>query len=333
MLRMVSSSIDSLAMGRIPPYLVPLSLVQPVLSSVTTHPSDSLQAHLAYSLGGSILLHVDPEQSELAFLLNLPIVKSNNIYRLKDIVNVGFWQGNTHIMINTPDVVAYHDSNPQLYLAPNLRMCTLTKDIHYLCPSKPFLRDNTEGICGLQPMQRDMLCPAEAKPCTQSMWIQVPKGAILHLGDLALYHLPSEEYQSEVEIPAFFRNQNLTLEPELELSIEERGSQTIDITPLDTALQALSRLPVLTNFPVAQSWTAADTALCLATAIGYTLTLGLFFVLFNRVNGVQRSMNRCTAALPRTFKQKHQKRGTQAETMLNLTKVATQAEEPQAEEN
>ncbi|KAL1258488.1 hypothetical protein QQF64_009065 [Cirrhinus molitorella] len=157
-------------------------------------------------------------------------------------------------------VVAYHDSNPQLCLAPNLRMCTLTKDIHYLCPSKPFLRDGTEGICGLKPMQRDTLCPAEAKPRAQvtetraeivgnrwlvntpirtatltydqhdtatrvslpnqSMWIQVPKGAILHLGDLALYHLPSEQYQSEVEIPVFFRDYNLTLNPELELSIQ-----------------------------------------------------------------------------------------------------------------
>lgn len=373
MLREVSSSIDSLAMGRIPPYLVPLSLVQTVLSSATAHPPDSLQAHLAYSLGGSILLHVDPEHSEMAFLLNLPVIEPDNIYRLKDIVNVGFWQGNTHIRIHTPDVVAYHDSNPQLYLAPNLRMCTLTKDIHYLCPSKPFLRDNTEGICGLQPMQKETLCPAEAKPHAQvtetqaeivgnqwlvntpiraatltydqhdtatrislpnqSMWIQVPKGAILHLGDLALYHLPSDEYQSEVEIPDFFKDHSLTLEPEIELSIEKGGPQMIDITPIDTALQALSRLPVQTNFPVARSWTAADTALCLATAIGYTLTLGLAFILFNRVNGVQRSMNRCTAAFPRTFKRNHRKRGTQAETMLNLTTVNTTAGDPKAEEN
>ena len=187
-------------------------------------------------------------------------------------------------------MVAYHDSNPQLYLAPNLRMCTLTKDSHLLCPSKPFLRDNTEGICGLQPIQRETLCPAEAKPRTQvtetqaeivgnqwlvnfsihnakltfdqhdtatrvslpnqSMWIQVPKGAILHLGDLALYHLSSEEYQSEVKIPAFFKGHNLTLEPELELNIEKGGSQTIDITPIDTALLALSRLPVQTTFPI-----------------------------------------------------------------------------------
>lgn len=366
MLREVSSSIDSLAMGRIPPYLVPLSLVQTVLTSATTHPPDLLQAHLAYSLGGSILLHVDPEQSEMAFLLNLPIIESDNIYRLKDIVNVGFWQGNTSIRIHTPDVVAYHDSNPQLYLAPNLRMCTLTKDIHYLCPSKPFLRDNTEGICGLQPMPKGTRCPAEAKPRAQvtetqaeivgsqwlvntplhtatltydqhdtatrvnlpnrSMWIQVPKGAILHVGDLALYHLPSEEYQAEVEIPSFFKDHSLTLEPELEQSLEEGGSQMIDITPIDTALQALSRRPAQTNFPVARSWTPADTALCLATAVGYTLTLGLAFALFNRVNVVRRSINRCTAALPRTFKQNHRRRGTQAETMLN--KENTQAEDP-----
>ncbi len=102
MLCELSFSINSLTMDIILPYLVPLSLVQTVLSSATAHPPDSLQAHLAYSMGGSILLHVDGEQSEMAFLLNLPIVESDNIYRLKYIVNVGFWQGNTHIKIRTP---------------------------------------------------------------------------------------------------------------------------------------------------------------------------------------------------------------------------------------
>ncbi|ROL42748.1 hypothetical protein DPX16_8665 [Anabarilius grahami] len=172
MLREVSLSMDSLAMGRIPPYLVPLSLVQTVLASAAVRPTDPIQTHLAYSLGSAILLHVNPEQSEVAFLLNLPIIESDNIYRLKDIVNVWFWKGNTHVKIHTPAVVAYHDSNPQLYLAPNLRMCVLTKDIHYLCPSKPFLRDNTEGICRLQPMISDTRCPAEVKPRTQVIGTQ-----------------------------------------------------------------------------------------------------------------------------------------------------------------
>ena len=41
------------------------------------------------------------------------------------------------------------------------------------------------------------------------------------------------------------------MEPELELNIEKGGSQMIDITPIDTALLALSRLPVQTTFPIA----------------------------------------------------------------------------------
>ncbi|ROJ25355.1 Retrovirus-related Pol polyprotein from transposon 412 [Anabarilius grahami] len=372
MLREVSSSMDSLAMGRIPPYLVPLSLVQTVLASAAVRPSDSLQIHLAYSLGSAILLHVDPEQSEVAFLLNLPIIESENIYRLKDVVNVGFWKDNTHIKIHTPDMVAYHDSNPQLYLAPNLRMCTLTKDIHYLCPSKPFLRDNTEGICGLQPMVSDTRCPAEAKPRTQvigtqaeivgdrwlvntptrtatltydqhdtatrvslpnpSMWIQVPPGAILHLDDLALYHLSSEEYQSELEIPSFFKDHNLTLAPGLELRIEEGGPQLIDITPVDTALQALSRLPILTSSPIAQAWTAADSALCLSMAIGYALTLGLAFILFKKMKGMRESMDKCLPALPRGFKRKPRRGGPKTENVPNLIEMDSPSEDPKAED-
>ncbi len=126
-----------------------------------------IQTHLAFSWGSAIPLCVDPEAGDFAFLLSLPIIDSNSINRLKDVVNVGFWQGNTYVKIHTPEVVAYHDNNEQLYLAPNLRMCTLTKDIHFLCPSKPFVHDNTEGICGLESIRPDTSCPAEAKPCSQ----------------------------------------------------------------------------------------------------------------------------------------------------------------------
>ncbi len=177
------------------------------------------------------------------FLFSLPIVDVN-IYRLKDVVNVGFWQGNTYVKIHTPEVIVYHDNNEQLYLAPNLKMCTLTKDIHFLCPSKPFLRDNTEGICGLESIRPDTSCPAEATPRSQvevtqaeiignrwlvntpartatltydqhdtatrislpnqTLWITVPKGSILHIDELALYHLTDDEYQAEFEISQWF---------------------------------------------------------------------------------------------------------------------------------
>ncbi|KAL1277411.1 hypothetical protein QQF64_024084 [Cirrhinus molitorella] len=53
-------------------------------------------------------------------------------------------------------------------------------------------------------------------------------------------------------------------------------------------------MPALTNLPVVRSWTAADTALCLSTAIGYALTLGLAFILYRKVNEMQESVGRCT---------------------------------------
>ncbi len=137
MLHEVSSLIDNLTMGRIPHDLIHLSLVQNILSAIP--------------------LYVDPEAGDLVFFLSLPIIDANNIYWLKDVVNVGFWQGNTYVKIHTPEVSAYHDNNEQLYLASNLKMCTLNKDIHFLCPSKPFVRDNTEGIYGLESIRPDTL--------------------------------------------------------------------------------------------------------------------------------------------------------------------------------
>ncbi len=283
MLREVSSSIGNLVMGRIPHYLIPLSLVQNIQTSATAGPASPIQTHLAFSLGSAIPLYVDPEAGDLAFLLSLPIIDSNNIYRLKDVVNVVFWQGNTYVKIHTPEVVAYHDNNEQLYLVPNLRMCTRTKDIHFLCPSKPFVRDNTEGICGLESIRPDTSCPAEATPRSQvevtqaeiignrwlvntpartatltydqhdtatriilpnqTLWITVPKGSILHIDKLALYHLTDDEYQAEIEISPFFKQHSFVLDPELEERIKEEGTQLIDLTPVDTALEAITRLP------------------------------------------------------------------------------------------
>ncbi len=42
-------------------------------------------------------------------------------------------------------------------------MCMLTKDIHFLRPSKPFVRDNAEGICGREIIRLDTSCPAKSE--------------------------------------------------------------------------------------------------------------------------------------------------------------------------
>ena len=47
----IRSSVDSLAMGKIPPYLIQLSTVQNILSTTTRDVVTPIQAHLAYMLG------------------------------------------------------------------------------------------------------------------------------------------------------------------------------------------------------------------------------------------------------------------------------------------
>ncbi len=178
----------------------------------------------------------------------------------------------TPVKIHTPEVVTYHDNNEQLYLAPNLRMCTLTKDIHFLCPSKPFVRDNPEGICSLESIRPDTSCPAEARSQVevtqakiighrwlvntpartatliydqhdttthiilpnQTLGITVPKGSILHIDELALYHLTDDEYLAEIEISSFFKQRFFVLDTELEERIKEEGTKPIDLTPVDS---------------------------------------------------------------------------------------------------
>ncbi len=60
-------------------------------------------------------------------------------------------------------------------LAQNLKMGMLTKDVHFLCPSKPCVRDNTKVICGLESIKPDTSCPAEATPRSQ---VEVTQGEL-----------------------------------------------------------------------------------------------------------------------------------------------------------
>ncbi len=76
----------------------------------------------------------------------------------------------------------------------------------------------------------------------------------------------------------------------MEGRIKEERTQLIDLTPVDTALEAIARLPPA-GIPIIQSWSAADTALCISTIVGYVVTLTLAFLLHKRVNAVQESFN------------------------------------------
>ena len=158
LVREVSSTVSSLSAGRIPTYLVSLDLVERILQSATTTIVQPSQVHLAFSLGSAIPISVDPQNLEIGFIINLPIIEQQNVYHLKSVLNVGFWHDNTHINLKTPPLLAYHDENPSLYLIPNLGLCTKTKDIHWICPSTPFIREVTNYLCGLRANAPEQKC-------------------------------------------------------------------------------------------------------------------------------------------------------------------------------
>ncbi|CAJ1064733.1 hypothetical protein LDENG_00238730%2C partial [Xyrichtys novacula] len=301
--------------------------IQDLLSTATREAITPLQAHLAYTLDSAVLIYVNLEDREIAFLINLPIIASGSIYRLKDVVN-------------TPPVVAYHDSNPDLYLAPNLRMCTRTKDIHYRCPSKPFVWDSTNGLCGLTTMVPDTRCPTTARHRSQvtvtqaervghrwlvntptktaivnydqhdtatrislldqTMWIEVPPNAILHIDDIALYYLNPDQIETEIEVPAFFSKHTLQLDPSTIFQIQYAGTQTTDLTPVDDVLIDIRSQEKSPLQPIVYVWSTPDTLLATTIGLGYLLTFGLTFIYVKCGRSLQYKIDQCVTRLLRS---------------------------------
>ncbi len=79
------------------------------------------------------------------------------------------------------------------------------------------------------------------------------------------------------------------------MSIRLKSKSLIDLTPVDTAVEAIARLPPA-GAPIIRSWSTADTALCISTIVGYVVTLTLAFLLHKRVNAVQESLNQASRA-------------------------------------
>ena len=267
LLREVSSSVSSLSGGQIPTYLVPMSLVEQTLRSATTTVVQSSQAHLAYSLGSAIPVYVNPQNLEIGFLLNLPIIEQQNVYRLKSVLNVGFWRDNTHVHLKTPPTLAYHDDDPSLYLSPNLNLCTKTKDVHWVCPGNPFIRDVSNYLCGLRAESPEQKCQGRlsikdegmetkveragnrwlvSTPVNealmaydrhdtttkvtlpnQTMFLTVPQGATIHFGDIVLHHLNSDQHDTEIEIMDAFRGHNVTIDDTLQQQLLAEGTKVV----------------------------------------------------------------------------------------------------------
>ncbi|MEQ2214071.1 hypothetical protein XENOCAPTIV_028468, partial [Xenoophorus captivus] len=283
------------------------------------------QTHLAYSLGSAIPIFVNPGNLEIGFMLNLPIIERANVYRLKTVLNVGFWKENTHVQLKTPLLLAYHDADPKLYLIPNLDLCTKTKDLHWVCPSNPFIRDVTDYMCGLREGSPEQNCQAKvtlkdvgletkveragnrwlvSTPVTeallsydqhdtvtriklpnQTMFVSVPQGALLHLGDIILHHLNLDRYDTEIEIMDAFKGYNFSIDASIENQLIVEGTKQIkfSLTPAELSFTPLPQFPRRTEWTETHTMTVTVVLL----VIGWVVTAGMAHTAYRQVKRLQ----------------------------------------------
>ncbi|XP_070402000.1 uncharacterized protein [Nothobranchius furzeri] len=337
LLREIGSTLDSLVEGRIPAYLVPMDLLKDVLTAATPSTVHTSQIHLAYSLGSAIPIHVDAEKLELGFLLNVPIIETPHIYRLKSMLNVGFWKNGKHFHLKTPSFLAYQDADSKLYLTPNLDLCTKTKDIHWVCLGNPFVRDVANYQCGLRsdaPLQNcqatvtlkdvDMdtrveragdrwliSTPVDSALVTydqhnvatelqlpnQTFFLSVPPGAIVHLENLALHHLNLEQHDSEIEIMDAFQGYNFTIDLEIDQQLLIEGTKLVKFTQTPRELT----LTPMNRYPRRYIDTDYTTLICtlVALGMGWLITAVIAYSAYRCVKKLQDKMHLLTYGVPR----------------------------------
>lgn len=75
----ISSAVSSLSASRITPYLVLLEHVKQILTTATTTVVKPSKVHLVFRLGSAIPISVNPQNLELGFIHNLPVMEQQNV--------------------------------------------------------------------------------------------------------------------------------------------------------------------------------------------------------------------------------------------------------------
>ena len=271
-------------------------------------------------------------------MLNLPIIEKHNIYSLKSVLNVGFWRNNVHIHLHTPPMVAFHDDSPSIYFIPNLDMCTSTKDIHWVCPSNPFIRETTDRLCGLVTKVPEQKCEGQMsakdmdmetrveragnrwvvntpktevlmsydqhdtatrmKIPNQTVFLNVPQGATIHVGDITLHHLSTDRYDSEIEMIDAFEGYDLEINDTLQRQLLVEGTKMVKFSLGPTGIST-----VFSRHQVRESSDLGSTISLIALVLllsGWVLTAGIAYILHKYIQTLHAKLDKMVC-IPDSF--------------------------------
>lgn len=146
----IQNGMNDLTQGHIPLYFVSNEVIKKLLMRANGDELEDFQVNLAFEMGRAIPLYIDPEALEVCFLLAIPLISFKNVFQIKTVHNVGTWNGDIHLKIKTPEIVAYQPWVPGLYAIPILHGCERFKDNNFQCNGNPFSYDATQALCGLE---------------------------------------------------------------------------------------------------------------------------------------------------------------------------------------
>jgi len=143
--------------------------------------------------------------------------------------------------------------------------------------------------------QHDM--PTRIELPNRTLWVTVPEGAILHIGDLALYHLNPDQYDGKIKISDFYSKQSLELDANRVTQLQYEGVKTIDVSPVENVSKEIASYNKPPLQTLSYAWSGPNTVITVMVALGYLLTFGIAYLYFRRAKALKGQINKWTARL------------------------------------
>ncbi len=95
----------------------------------------------------------------------------------------------------------------------------------------------------------------------------------------------------------FFSKHTLELDPNAIVQIQYKGTQTVDVTPVDNVLKEIALSNQTPNPPINYAWSTPDTLLAVTMVLGYLLTFGIAFFYLKRTQALQSKLDKCNKGI------------------------------------
>lgn len=262
----VQNGINDLLHGRVPLYFVSRDMVKKILSELGEAALEEFHINLSFEMGSALPLYIDSERMEICFLLSIPYMDNRNIFQMKYIHNVGTYQDNFHIRIQTPGMITYQLSEPEVFSVPILSECVKFKDNNFQCEGRPFVYDASQALCGLDYVKygsekcmvtiskthdntsvqailivnkwlvstmekeanvyyKELIQNKKILLPTPVVIVQVPKDTKVVIGDITLYPVGNDVWESEILIVDAFQGRD----PDLKFLLDNKPNHTIEL--------------------------------------------------------------------------------------------------------